>query len=205
MRGWGFDVLELPVENPGDWDPRKVHDLLDEMGLKATVVAVMAPGRDLSTSDHAVVEETQEYLRKCVDAAAAVGSPVAAGPMYAPTGATPLLGSDERTERLDRVARALQPVLDDAGERGVSLAIEPLNRYETSLINTANRPSTCSTVSITRRAALRSTRSTSTSRSGISLPPSGRLDRPLPTFKHAAATVARPARDTSSGGRSRAR
>ena len=33
----------------------------------------------------------------------------------------------------------LRPVVDYAGERGVRLGIEPLNRFETSLINTAEQ------------------------------------------------------------------
>ena len=39
---------------------------------------------------------------------------------------------------LARVAGGLRPVAEAAAERGVKLAIEPLNRYETSLINTVD-------------------------------------------------------------------
>ena len=40
---------------------------------------------------------------------------------------------------LRRVADGLRPVAELAAERGVRLAIEPLNRYETSLINTVEQ------------------------------------------------------------------
>jgi len=34
VRAFGFDVIELPIENPGDWDPGRARELLDELGLK---------------------------------------------------------------------------------------------------------------------------------------------------------------------------
>ena len=43
----------------------------------------------------------------------------------------------ERAATLDRLVEALRPLADYAGERGVRLAIEPLNRFETSFLNTA--------------------------------------------------------------------
>ena len=44
---WGFDVIELPVERPGDWDPDRAAELLARLGLAASVVLVMPPGREL--------------------------------------------------------------------------------------------------------------------------------------------------------------
>jgi D-psicose/D-tagatose/L-ribulose 3-epimerase len=71
--------------------------------------------------------------------AAAVGSGVVAGPMYAAVGRLWRLDEGERPAVLDRVAAGLRPVADVAGERDVKLAVEPLNRYETSLINTVEQ------------------------------------------------------------------
>jgi D-psicose/D-tagatose/L-ribulose 3-epimerase len=46
---------------------------------------------------------------------------------------------DDRAGTIARLVTNLQPVVDYAGERGVRLGIEPLNRFETSLINTAEQ------------------------------------------------------------------
>ncbi|GAB4003826.1 hypothetical protein GCM10029992_47080 [Glycomyces albus] len=88
IRDWGFDAIELPVERLGDWDPDRAADLLAELGLDATVVLVMGPGRELVETDSGTVADTQDYLRGVVDAAAAVGSNVIAGPAYASVGRT---------------------------------------------------------------------------------------------------------------------
>ncbi|MFI6294659.1 sugar phosphate isomerase/epimerase family protein [Nonomuraea sp. NPDC050790] len=137
IAGWGFDVIELPVERPGDWDPHRAKDLLAEHGLRATVVLVMPPGRELVAAD--TVGETQEYLRHCVDVAVTVGSPVIAGPAYASVGRTWRMEEAERKATYAELKENLKPVLDHAGERGVRLGVEPLNRYETSLINTVEQ------------------------------------------------------------------
>ncbi|SFP97435.1 D-psicose/D-tagatose/L-ribulose 3-epimerase [Amycolatopsis arida] len=132
----GFDVLELPVENPGDWDPAAAATVLADLGLTATVVLVMPPGRELVQADAAVIGATRDYLRHCVDVAATVGSPVLAGPAYASVGRTWRTSPAERETCLAELREHLAPVVEYAGRAGVVLGVEPLNRYETSLLNT---------------------------------------------------------------------
>jgi D-psicose/D-tagatose/L-ribulose 3-epimerase len=135
----GFDLIELPVEEPGAWDPSRSAELLAELGLGASVCCVMPPGRDLAVGDGAVVAATAEYLRHCVEVAATLSAGVVAGPMYAAVGRVWRLDDGERAAAFARVAEGLRPVAELAGERGVKLAIEPLNRYETSLVNTVDQ------------------------------------------------------------------
>ncbi|WP_208606411.1 sugar phosphate isomerase/epimerase family protein [Streptomyces silaceus] len=134
---WGFDCVELPLEHPDDWDPASVAKLLDATGLApAAVVAVMSDGRNLVRADPATARATQDYLRRCVDAAHAVGAPVVAGPVYAPVGRTWRLDRAARTAAYDEWRAHLAPVAVYAARAGVRIAVEPLNRYETSLLNT---------------------------------------------------------------------
>ena len=139
IRDWGFDVIELPIERPGDWDPDRTAELLAELGLGATTCAVMPESRSLVSPDGEVVAATQDYLRTCVDHAARIGASVVGGPIYAPVGWTPLLDADERSGTVDRLVEALAGPAEYAASRGVTLAIEPLNRYETSLVNTVEQ------------------------------------------------------------------
>ncbi len=139
IRGWGFDVIEIPIEQPGDWDPGRTAELLAGLGLGATTCAVMPDSRSLVSDDRSAVEATQAYLRTCVDHAARIGASVVGGPIYAPVGWTPLLNVSERRHVLGRLVEALRGVAEYAASRGVTLAIEPLNRYETSIVNTVEQ------------------------------------------------------------------
>ncbi len=139
VAGFGFDVIELPVEQVGDWEPGKTAALLAELGLAATVVLVMPPGRDLVAAPAKTVAATQDYLRSCVDAAVTVGSAVIAGPAYASVGRTWRMSPDERRDCYAELRTNLRPVVEYAAGRGVRIAVEPLNRYETSVLNTVEQ------------------------------------------------------------------
>ncbi|WP_199434972.1 sugar phosphate isomerase/epimerase family protein [Qaidamihabitans albus] len=132
----GFDVVELPVENLGDWDPGRAATLLADLGLATSVALVMPPGRELVRADAGTVTATQDYLRRCVDVAAQVGSPTLCGPAYASVGRTWRMTGTEREACLRELREHLVPVLEHARQAGVTLGVEPLNRYETSLLNT---------------------------------------------------------------------
>lgn len=136
-RGIGYELVELPVESPGDWSPELAAERLGELGMGARVVGAMGAGRDLL--DEALRAATQDYLRHCVDVAVALGSPTVAGPFTARTGRVWRMDAAERTAAVAALRRALRPVAEYAAERDVTLAIEPLNRYETSLINTVEQ------------------------------------------------------------------
>jgi len=135
----GFDVVELPIEDPGDWDAGRAADLLADLGLGATTCAVMPDGRSLVSDDPAVVASTQAYLGRCVRMAQRVGAGVVGGPIYSPVGLTWLLGPEDRRATIARLVEALRGPADDAAAHGVVLGLEPLNRYETSLVNTVEQ------------------------------------------------------------------
>ncbi|KXK60421.1 sugar phosphate isomerase [Micromonospora rosaria] len=140
IAGFGFDAVELPIEQPGDWDPVRTRDLLAAHGLSvAGVCAVTPPGRDLVDAAPAVVRATVAYLKGCVDSAAAVGAPSVGGPVYASVGRTWRMTAAERATCYADFRRALAPVAEYAGARGVSIGVEALNRYETSVVNTIDQ------------------------------------------------------------------
>ncbi len=139
VRDWGFDLIELPVENPDDWDPAKAAGRLADLGLGATVCLVMGPGRELVAADPGTVATTQDYLRRVVDAAAEVGSAVIAGPAYASVGRTWRMSPAEREAAYSELRDNLAPVIEHAMAAGVCVGVEPLNRYETSVINTVDQ------------------------------------------------------------------
>lgn len=139
VSGWGFDVLELPVENPGDWNPAVAAQVLADHGLGATVCLVTSPGRELVDADAATIASTQDYLRHVVDVAHAVGADTIGGPAYSSVGRTWRLAAQARPAAYGQWRDNLAPVVDHAIAAGVTIAVEPLNRYETSFLNTVDQ------------------------------------------------------------------
>ena len=139
IAGLGFDAIELPLEQPGDLTVDGVRAALDGTGLAPYVVGAMAPGRDLVATNPDTVAATQGYLRACADLAAGIGAPSVCGPFYAATGRVWRMSPSERAAAYAEWRDHLAPVVEHAAHRGVGIGIEPLNRYETSLVNTVDQ------------------------------------------------------------------
>lgn len=140
LAAWGFDCAELPLEQPGHWRPATAARLLRETGLApAAVIAVMPPERNLVRAESPTVRATQDYLRHCVDVAHHIGAPVVAGPVYAAVGRTWRMDTEERAVACAQWRDNIAPVVAHAAAAGVRIAVEPLNRYETSLFNTVGQ------------------------------------------------------------------
>lgn len=135
----GFDAVELPLEDVGDLDPARTATAVRDAGLTPYVVGAMAPGRDLVATDAATVARTQDYLRAVVDLAATIGASSVCGPFYAQTGRVWRMTPEQRTATYAEWREALAPVAEHAAQAGVAIGIEPLNRYETSLVNTVDQ------------------------------------------------------------------
>jgi D-psicose/D-tagatose/L-ribulose 3-epimerase len=139
LRDWGFDLVELPVEQLGDFSAERAAAVLADHGLGASVAVAMAPGRELCGASADVVASTQAFLRSCIDLAAVVGAAAIAGPIYTSTGRVWRIGADERRGLYASLREALAPVCEYGLSREVQVAVEPLVRYETSLINTVEQ------------------------------------------------------------------
>jgi D-psicose/D-tagatose/L-ribulose 3-epimerase len=132
----GFDVLEICIEDPARVTPERVLEAADRAGVGLSVCGAFGPDRDLSADDADQRERGLEYVKTCIDIAAAVGSPHVAGPMYSATGKARLLPDDEREQQRAWAVENIGRAADYAAERDVRLAIEPLNRFETDRVNT---------------------------------------------------------------------
>ena len=95
----------------------------------------MGAGRDPSHDDEAIQKGGVAYLKHCIDAAVTMNAPIVVGPLYAAVGRTWQATPDQRKRDLDRCAKNLKQVARHAEDKGITLALEPLNRFETSFIN----------------------------------------------------------------------
>jgi len=135
----GFDLVEVPIEGTGDLDYAKVAPMVRDLGLSVSVCAAMSPDRDLIHADGAVRNNAVSYVQHCIDAARTLGATNVVGPLYSAVGRTWQATADERKRDVDLLVSQLKPLAAYAGERGVVLCVEPLNRFETSFLNLASQ------------------------------------------------------------------
>ena len=138
-KAFGFDILEICVEDPDAIDAASIRAHADKAGVALTICGAFGPSRDLSSEVATVRQNGLAYLKRCVDFAALLGSPFVSGPMYAAVGATRMLDASDRAAQWARAVANLRTAAAYAAERSVKLAIEPLNRFETDLVNTVDQ------------------------------------------------------------------
>ena len=134
-KAMGFDQVEIPIEGEKDLDYRKAAEAYRRNGLQSSICAVMGARRDPSHPDSGVQKGAISYLKHCIDGAVTLGASVVAGPLYAAVGRTWQSTPAQRQRDLARCAKNLKVVARYAEDKGIRLALEPLNRFETSFVN----------------------------------------------------------------------
>ncbi|TDE11087.1 sugar phosphate isomerase/epimerase family protein [Dyadobacter psychrotolerans] len=139
FKEWGFDFVEIALEEPELIDPVFIKSELDKCGLACrSVCAATGPGRDLRGNRKEQVTSL-EYIKKLIDIAPVLGSDLVAGPIYSSVGRADLVSESEYRQQWNLVVKNLQDLCVYASDQKVRLAIEPLNRYETDFINTCEQ------------------------------------------------------------------
>jgi D-psicose/D-tagatose/L-ribulose 3-epimerase len=138
-KAMGFDLVEIPIEAEKDINYAKAADAYKRTGLHCSICAVMGASRDPAHEDKSIQQGGVAYLKHCIDAAVTMGASRVAGPIYSAVGRTWQATASQRKRDLARCARNLKEVARYAEDKGITLAVEPLNRFETSFINLAEQ------------------------------------------------------------------
>ena len=139
LKRWGFDSVEIPVEDPAHINPTPVKSELDKHNLACgSLCACMGPDRDLRGTPRQQ-KIGLDYLRRVIDLAVALNCPSLIGPVYSATGRAEAVPRGEYRRQWRTVVRHLKALSDYAGERGKQICLEPLNRFETDFINTCDQ------------------------------------------------------------------
>jgi D-psicose/D-tagatose/L-ribulose 3-epimerase len=135
----GYDIVEIAIEDKDLIDWSALKKLATETGLRITISGAFGPNRDISSDDAAIRKMGYDYIVDCIRIASEMDSPLFTGPVYSAVGKTRLVSAErkqqERTWCLDNLHRAAQV----AESHGVVVGVEPLNRFETDMVNTAEQ------------------------------------------------------------------
>lgn len=139
VRQLGFDWIEVPLESLDDLDHRRGAEIIREQGLGVSCCAAMGPDRDLIHPDEAIRDNGMAYLKGAIQATNTLGGTNLVGPLYSAVGRTWQMTAEERARDTYLLVENLGELARFAGDHGVMLCVEPLNRFETSFINLAEQ------------------------------------------------------------------
>ncbi len=135
LKDAGYDGVEVPIFAP---DPDRYERLgrqLEEIGLERTAVTARGEADSPISADPSVRALGVAANKAVLDSAQALGATILAGPFEAPLGF--LSGSGPSADEWRYGVESMREVAEHASERGITLAVEYLSRFELCLLNCA--------------------------------------------------------------------
>jgi D-psicose/D-tagatose/L-ribulose 3-epimerase len=134
VAGTAIDYVELATYDLEGLSPSAIVHTSAKYGLPVTLCSGLPGGLSLATADAGVRRQAQDHVRRLLDFAHACGALKLSGPIHGDLSKPPTDPSshDDHQRLLDSYGE-LRPELAAAG---IPFSIEPLNRYQSSLLNT---------------------------------------------------------------------
>ena len=139
VKNMGYDIIEIAVEDTRIIDWKLIKDIARDLDLKITISGAFGPERDISSTDPAFREIGKQYIIDCIRIAEQMDSPVFGGPVYSAVGKTRIVSEEQKKQERAWCVDILREVSQIAGDCGVTLGLEPLNRFETDMVNTVDQ------------------------------------------------------------------
>ena len=134
---FGYDGVEIPFNDLSLLDAPATRQAMEKAGVGMTACCVMRPGENPCSPDAEERKRAVARLKRMVDLTGEMGGEAVAGPLYSPC--SYLTGKAATDEELKWCAECLSAAADHAEKADIPLAIEPLNRFETYVINTVDQ------------------------------------------------------------------
>jgi D-psicose/D-tagatose/L-ribulose 3-epimerase len=135
LKAAGYDGVELPLFEGDASHYKTVRKALDDNGLKSTAVTVVGPEANPISPDTTVRQAGLDRIKWAIDMLRVCGGEVLCGPFHSPLAV--FSGDPPTADEKRHAADVLRKAADHAGDAGVTLAIEYLNRFECYFLTTA--------------------------------------------------------------------
>jgi len=133
----GFDGVEIALEKKGDINYERALNELKENDLEcSSICGLFGPDRDIRGPNREYITSGMSYIKDCINACANLECSLFAGPVYSAVGRASLESEEAKKEQWKTAVNNLKEVCKYAEDKGVFIALEPLNRFETDFINT---------------------------------------------------------------------
>ena len=137
VKNFGMDFIEIPLMCLETFEAVAVKQRLLSVGLEAVTSTVLLGDTDITSDNAEIRAKGVEYLKACVRATSGIGGKSFSGVIYSQHVKPAVKRQSEQTWQYS--AECLRQVAQLAGDLGLVIALEPVNRYETCLVNTCEQ------------------------------------------------------------------
>ena len=131
----GYDGLEFFLGEPDLAHYKTIKAELDSLGLGCTTVTCPPPEANPVSSDAGARAKGLDHMKWGIDATAALGGETLCGPFHSAYAV--FSGKAPTTDEFNYSVDVMRQAAEYAQQAGIALATEPLNRFETYLLNTS--------------------------------------------------------------------
>ncbi len=132
----GFTPLDIAVAHPERFPTQKVKEVASEVGMELVTTTTLNANTNLISPDPQVRARGVQSLKTLVDINKKLGAKILGGVNYAGWGC--LSGKPRTEQEWDWSVKAMREVARYARESSdVTIAVEPVNRFETHFLNIA--------------------------------------------------------------------
>lgn len=132
----GYDLIEVLMFDPYALDIPVTAKAVREAGIGLRLGMALGADSDISSDDPAIAARGEATVGRALEIASELGAPAVSGIVYA---AFNSYGAPQTAAQRGRVVEALARLDRRAGELGVRLGLEPVNRYESYMVNTLDQ------------------------------------------------------------------
>ena len=134
IKAAGFDGVEVPVFEGDLAHYQMLARMLGDLGLDCTAVTALGDPAMNLIGDAAARQKGIDFMRFALDRAAALRATLICGPLHSTLGH--FSGQGPTRAELDHSIQSQRVIGDHAAALGITVALEPLNRFECYLVNT---------------------------------------------------------------------
>ncbi|MBK8082755.1 MAG: sugar phosphate isomerase/epimerase [Devosia sp.] len=135
LQATGYDGVEIPMFGGDVAHYAALGKRLAAAGLKSSGIGVMQGAGNALSADRATRDAALTHIKWLIDCTAAIGGNICAGPFHQPLGE--FTGAGPTADEIAHCVDVHRAAAEYAATSGITLAVEPLNRFECYFLNTA--------------------------------------------------------------------
>jgi len=133
----GFAAIDISISHPESFPTEKVLNEVKKTGIEAVTTHTLHKGTNIISADPKVRKKGVEMLKLMVDINEALGSKIMGGVIYAGWGC--LSGKPRSKDEWNWSVDSMKEVGEYGKKvKGLSICVEPVNRFETHFLNIAS-------------------------------------------------------------------